>query len=166
MSFTATLRAMLTAIQTDTGGGGSQKDTLSLNLNDSLADGSSDAQYNVLYHNSLNVNNEQVTVDLFGSVADELGNTVNMAGLKFLMLVNNNTDTGEYVDVGGHANGVALGPNDGDDAFRIHPGGGILLWSPTDNYALQDGSGDVIQFDTTGSGANVSLTYAVGGITG
>lgn len=136
-------------------------DTLSLNLSDTLADGELVNQADFVWHDEGTLSNTTRDIDLYGGLTDAFGNTINAKVIKCVLVHNKNTTAGQYLDVGGDANSVPIFVN-ASDIVRVHPDGIFFLWNPSAaGYAVTAATGDIIQLDSTGSGANISYEIVI-----
>lgn len=98
-------------------------------------------------------------IDLSGSLADRIGNTVVFAKIKRIMVLNKTSTTGINLQVGAGSNPfitiwIATG-----DGIKVGPSG-VFVWdSPVDGFAVTAGTGDILRL-TNLSGA-VSCDYRI-----
>lgn len=162
IALTGTLTVTLEALQKVAESLSTPQDKPSITRVESYADGTDDEQINLLYHDRVTVNNAVVSRDLFGGgLAAELVDSpdLNFAKIRAIMLYNRSSVSGEYVKVFGGALGIA---DFGEET--LHPGGTIIKSAPVDGFAVTAGS-DVVQLDTTESGANVDVDMIILGTT-
>ena len=121
-----------------------------------LASGTSADQADLVWSDQRSLNSASEDLDIRGSLADAFGATLNMVEVVAVIIHNTNTTPGQYIDVFGDANGVA-----GWQAMRVGPKGLFVWASPVDGAAVTAGTGDIIQVDSSGSGANVTYQIVV-----
>lgn len=100
----------------------------------------------VLYDASRTLAATNEDLDVVGSTLKAFGGNADMTGLKFLLIENTDTDTGDYLEVKQPASngipGIFLAAGDG---MKVHPGG-LMLWiAPGPDVATVTAStGDLI----------------------
>lgn len=137
------------------------EDVQTFNLSDTLASGTGLDQADLVWHDRRTLNNAAEDLDVSGGLTDVYGNAITMVKVKGLVVHNRNTTAGEYIDMGGDGNGLLIFLS-ATDIIRIHPNGLVFLWNPSlAGYAVTAATGDILQMDTTGSGASVSYDIKI-----
>ena len=110
-------------------------------------------------------NGGQTVFDLFGTLLDVFGDTINGAELKAVYIKNNSTTPDDRVDLFGDvaAGGIpclvtlAVG-----DALRLGPGGAVMITNPIDGYAIGTGATDTLEIsNTTGNDISCDVCFII-----
>lgn len=126
-----------------------------------LANGVGLNQADLVWHDSRELDNAAEDLDVSGALTDPKGSAISMAKVKGLLIHNKNTVAGEYIDVGGDTNALLIFVT-GTDKHRIHPKGVLLVWNPSlAGYAVTATTGDILQVDSSGSGADVAYDIVI-----
>ena len=160
-----TVSAAIQATQDETAGlSQDRKDVARLDGGGTFAHGTGDDQCDLLYHDSVEVDNESVALDLSdGSLKDKFGNALTFVEVREIGIRNTSTTAGEYVEVIGGTDSLDVGP--GTSPIRLQPGGAFILRAPKDGDGyVVDASHHYIYLDTTGSGATVTVELMVLGV--
>lgn len=128
------------------------------------ANGTSASQANKIYTQSGTVTDSGVTIDLAGSVEDVFGDTITLAKLCGIIVVNNSEEAGENIQVGAGTNAVAAMFGAAADYIVIGPSGILVLWAPMDGYTVTGGSADEVEL-TASSGDSISYEFVAIGRT-
>jgi len=133
-------------------------DGTTLDLGDTLANGTGVNQADVMWHDSRLLSATSEELDLAGSLTNAFGTTVTFAKIKTIIIKNTSTTTTQILAVGGAAatqfsNWVAHV----SDIVNIGPDGVLILHSPIDGYAVGAGATDKLKID---AGA-VNITYKI-----
>jgi hypothetical protein len=100
-------------------------------------------------------------LDLAGTLVNEQGETITFTKIKSVLLINNGTNDGDIIRLGGASNTAAIfaaGTNTMDIRGGTS-GGGLLLWcSELTGYEITGGSADILQVENPGTNA---LTYDI-----
>ncbi len=144
------------------------EDVMTKAITDILADGVALDQADVVYHDKATLNNNTRTIDVHTSATEEdpWGLAITMAKIKCVFLHNLNTAAGEYIELGGVANAPVVFTSSAPAAefpiHTVHPGGILLVWNPSlAGWAVANNTGDVLELDTTGSGASVDYEIVI-----
>lgn len=88
------------------------------------------------------------TLDVFGSLVDGLGVTMNFATVRAIIIKNKSETAGQILTVGGAASNQFAGMfSDVSDKLVIRPGGTAILLAPRDGYTVTTGTADQLKFD-------------------
>lgn len=99
-------------------------------------------------------------LDLYGSLTNEQGETINFARVQAIYVVNNGTNNGDTVRLGGASNTAAVGVVS-TGTFDIRggtSGGGLLLFASDNGYTITNTSADKLQVSNPGTNA---ITYDI-----
>lgn len=134
------------------------QDAATLDVSDTLANGTGSAQADVIWRDQRTLAATSEDLDLAGVLTNVWGATVTFVKVKTILIKNTNTSTTKLLAVGGAAatqfsNWVASVT----DIVNIGPDGVFLLHSPIDGYAVGAGATDKLKID---AGAN-TITYKI-----
>lgn len=114
---------------------------------------------NLLYHQKVTVTaGSNATVDLSGSLTNALGEACVFAKVYAIMIINLNTVSGDYVDVGNSNFATWLGS--ATDTVKVGPKGVLLVTSPVDGHTVTASTGDILKIAAPGSN-NVNVHIVV-----
>lgn len=101
-------------------------------------------------------------LDLAGGLTDPLGNTLNFARVKAI-LVRADADNIDDVIVGGGVSDGFQGPfGAADNTVAVPPGGALLLAAPQDGWPVTAGTGELLQIASEGDASPPSsVTYDI-----
>lgn len=98
-------------------------------------------------------------IDLSGSIADRIGNTVVFVKVKRIVIRNLTSTTGINLQVGAGSNPLSSIWAAAGDALKIGPNG-IFVWdSPVDAFAVTAGTADILRL--TNLSGSTSVDYAI-----
>lgn len=133
-----------------------------------LTDGTSDDQADLVYTKSGTLNAGQAdSIDLAGSLTDDLGNSITFVTVKGIFLVNTSTLDAE-LELGGGSDGagtnafdtwITASSADGSEALRVPYGGFAGIGVPKTGFAVTAATGDILRVENT-DGANAA-TYSL-----
>ena len=130
-------------------------DSLTKTIGDTMGNGELVDEAEIHWHDLATLDNTTRSLDLYSALLGPDGNAISFKTVKCLLVHNKNTTAGEYIEVGGDANGVPLF-SAATGVHVVHPNSFLLIWNPSAaGYTVTAGSGDIILLDTTGSGAAV-----------
>jgi hypothetical protein len=126
-----------------------------------FADGSGDNQAQEQYHVSASVSpggDNVVTYDLAGGVLDVFGNTLTLATVKQIRLINKATTNGEDITFGGETGTTGnlfddFFDGDADSRIKIKAGGEVCVVAPLTGYTITGGTADIIVIENIGTAA-------------
>ena len=100
-------------------------------------------------------------IDLYGSLVDVFGQTINAVTIKELLIVNRSVTTGDNLDIGGAGSNpiVSMFSGSATAVVTVGAGGAISLSSPVSGFAVASGSADVLRIAY--DGASGSITYDI-----
>lgn len=106
--------------------------------------------------------NSSEELDLAGTLTDALGNTVELATVRALLIEAAAGNTNPVV-VGGASSNAWSAPFDADDnTLSVRPGGLILLVAPdATGYPVTADTGDLLQIANGGSGSSVTYDITI-----
>lgn len=135
------------------------QDKGSLDLGDSLANGTGDNLADMIFHDQRTLVATSEELDLAGGVTNTLtGAAMTFAKVKGLIIKVVTTGTGKKLTIGGAAANAWLGWfADASDKEDIDPNGIYMQWSPTDGKTVTAGSADKLKID---AGAN-TIVYNI-----
>jgi len=136
-----------------------------------FADGSGNNQMQDMYRVQGSVSpgeGNEDTYDLAGGIVDEFGNTITLATLKLLVVVNNATTNGEDITIGGPSGGTTgslitdLFDGDNDSRIKVKADGFEIIGTRRTGYTVTGGSDDILVI-TNGGTAAISYDLYVAG---
>lgn len=135
------------------------KDASSLDLGDTLANGTGDDQADMIFHDQRTLAATSEDLDLAGGITNTLtGATMSFAKVKALLIKVVTTGTGKKLTVGGASATQFIGPLvDASDKAEVGPNGILFWWSPTDGWTVGAGTADLLKID---AGAN-TIVYDI-----
>jgi len=132
--------------------------TLAHRFSDSLANGTSANQSDLIFWDTRSLAATSENLDLAGSLTDAFGNTLTFADITCLYIENNNTTAGQDLLVGGAASAQFVNwVADASDIVKVRANGILLLWAPMDGYAVTATTADLLKID---AGAN-TVSYDI-----
>lgn len=137
---------------------------LSYTRTNELTTGTSADQADRLYQARLTLSTSGTTsLDLSGSLTDDLGQTTVFAKVKGIAIYNRETTAGLALVIGGNANPLSTIFSDASDEVKVGPGGMFLLTSPVDGYAVTAGTGDILDITNPSGSSTVSFDIVIWG---
>jgi hypothetical protein len=101
------------------------------------------------------------TYDIAGGLTDILGNTITMAKVNAIIVVNNSVTAGEILTVGAGSNPLLNWVIATGDGVKAGPGGAVVCLDPSlAGYAVTGGTGDVLQISVA-AGATVPIDVII-----
>lgn len=168
MALSATIKAMLTAVQTVSGDLGSGDFRLNMSMLQSFVDGVAAGQVNRMFSDSRTLSaSASENLDLAGGgLVDAFGAALTFARVKLIFVKAAAGNTNNVVLSRPASNGVPF-LDAAADAHSIAPGGGILLFRPdATGWVVTAGTGDLITLANSAGGTSVSYDIAIlGGAT-
>jgi len=156
-NLSATLNLVLGATFTNALDNTTTKDALSLDLTDTLANGTGTDQANQIWHDRRTLAATSENLDVAGGLTDPFGATVTFTAIKCILIHNRETTAGYDLTIGGGTNALVNWVADSSDKVVIGPNAVFLLWHPGAGYAVTAGTGDILKID---AGAN-TVTYDI-----
>ena len=128
-----------------------------------LANGTSDNQADRLYHSRYAISASTTqSIDLKGSLVDDLGNAFTPAKLRGIVVENRAETSGLDVYVGGNANAVPLFGAAADYAI-VKPQGRFSLEAPIDGITVTASTGDIIDIENPSGSTAVTVDVWIWG---
>ncbi len=160
LALTSSFQLALTWLYTNAVDLSTATESKTLTINDSLASGNSLDQANRIFSDQRTLaSSASDSLDLYGSLTDGFGTTLNFSRIAGILIQNTSTTAGDYLSVGNGTNGIASCFGNANDIIKIQPNGLVFLWAPSAaGYAVVDTSADVLKI--LNSGAN-SITYNI-----
>ncbi len=121
--------------------------------------GTGNNQVNRYYEETIEDLNGSVNRDLFGSLVDQFGNTLSLATVKELFILNKSTVSGETLEISGNFVTGVLWADWVDDAAKITigPGGIYHVRNPIDGYTVTNATAERITLDAAANTFDVDL---------
>lgn len=146
------LAATLTSSNPD---GTSYSATPQFNISDLPSDAS------IVFHNKYTIaGGANQSLDLYGTLVDGFGNTVNFAKIYAIAVSNRNTNTGNNIEVGNSNFSAWLGT--ATDKVKVGPKGSLVLSSPVDGYTVTNTTGDTFKINNPGASAIDVVVFLLG----
>lgn len=161
MSLTSRIGVELTALLTGTADFGPPSSDVRKARSFPLANGTGANQADKLFadRRTLAASGSE-SLDLAGSLADNLGATVTFARVRALMIEASSSNTNNVVVGGAASNAFVNWVSDATDKVVIRPGGLLLLVAPgATGYAVTAATGDLLQ--VANSGGTTGVTYDI-----
>lgn len=103
------------------------------------------------------------TLDLAGTLKDDLGNTIVFVKVKAILIRARSTNTNDVV-IGAAASNPFLGPLSGTaPKITLPPGGLALLAAPVNGWTSADGAADSLKIANSGAGTGVDYDIVIVG---
>lgn len=114
-----------------------------------LTDGTSADQAKYFYAQRLSMAGAAQTLDVYGSLTDGQGATLNFATIRAIYIKNRSAVAGEILSIGAAASNPLGGflADAASDKLVLRPGGSVLLMAPTDGYTVTNSSADQLKLD-------------------
>ncbi len=121
--------------------------------------GTGSNQANRYYEETIALAGSAVNRDLFGSLVDQFGNTLSLATVKEIFILNKSTVSGETLEISGNFVTGVLWADWVDDAAKITigPGGFEHKRNPIDGYAVTNTTAERITLDPGANTFDVDL---------
>jgi hypothetical protein len=121
--------------------------------------GTGSNQANRYYEETISLAAAAVNRDLYGSLVDQFGNTLSLAKVKELLIVNKSATATETLEISGNFVTGVLWADWVDDAAKITlgPGGVFHVRDPIDGYAVTNTSAERITLDPGANTFDVDL---------
>ena len=156
-TLTSAVRIMLTGTYTNVLDLNSAIAKLSLSESDSLANGTSANQGDLIWWDTRSAAASADALDLAGGLTNAFGSALTFAKVKGISIHNKATTSGYKLAIGANGAGLANWVASVGDIVNLGPDGLFLLWSPVDGYAVTGTSADILQIDP---GAN-TIAYDI-----
>jgi hypothetical protein len=129
-----------------------------------LANGTGSGQANALFADQRTLSASATEqLDLYGSLTDPLGGTLNFATIKVIKVCAASANTNN-VNVGGAASNTFTGPFSAASAkVGVRPGGCTMFVAPQTGWTVTDSSGDKLEFGNSSSGTTVTYDIVIVG---
>jgi hypothetical protein len=102
-------------------------------------------------------------LDLFGSLTDPLGGTLNFATVKIMKVCGNAANTNDVL-VGGAASNTFVGPfNAASQKIAVRPGGCAMFVAPQTGWTVTNTTGDKLEIGNGGAGTSITYDVFIGG---
>lgn len=95
-------------------------------------------------------------LDLFGGLTDDFGNTINLATIRELVILNRSTVSGESLILSGTAL-IGLIAGTGTNVVSLGAGGRFAFGSPIDGYTITNTTQDIL----TVNSQSFTITYDI-----
>jgi hypothetical protein len=138
------------------------KDTLGYTINKTFSNGSGTAQVaDLVYHGRRTLTTGQSeTLDLYGGLTDALGNTLNFARVKAIVI--EQTSASMTLTIGDAAAPLPLfGP--ATATVSVKPSGAVALVAPLAGWTVADGSTDGVKVTNSAGDSSIYNIWIVGG---
>lgn len=145
-----------------TGTAESDYDTSKITINkewtQDIANGTGDDQANELWFDTRTLAGTSEELDLYGSLTNKLGETIEFVRVQFVYIENTSTTSGDDLTIFGAASNQWSDPvADTSDKIVLKPGQPFVLGGFTDGYGVTAGTADKLKID---AGAN-TITYDI-----
>lgn len=166
MSLTTSLRLALTATLKRAADLSQPIDPLRMSLNADLADGSDEYEADQLWHDTRTLAAEaEEVLDLAGVLTNNVGETVDFAAIKVLLISTIGKGNADAVHIGPGASNGWLGPwADASDRLAIAPESYALLVNAGEGWAVTAGTGDALALSNAEGAAAVSFDLVLIGV--
>lgn len=157
MPQTTEVRAQIKGQQVISGSGGDATLPFDVSAVLSLADGAGANQANVAYFKDINIAASGTdNVDLAGSATDRFGQTVNLTGVKAVLVTADATNTNDIIV--GNGTNPFVGPfGAGTHTIAVKPGGAFLITNPSAaGFGVTGSTADILKLANSGSGTSVT----------
>lgn len=144
-------------------GVGSQTDVVSASQSTAWTNGTGSGAVQLVYHATGTIGtSSNLDLDLYGTLLDKLGNTLNFSKVKAILIRNKGTTGGPDLHVTNGTNGFDTWLMATGDGVKVRCGGCMYLEAPldeTDAYGVTDATGDELRL-TNPSGAT-TIDYEI-----
>lgn len=149
MAFSGSLRLTLSHSYTNPLDLSIPADNMRYEVTSSLTNGVSVNQADVVWHDRRTLVATSEELDLYGTLVEAFGVTVDILRVKGIVIYNRNTAGGENLTVGGAAaNTFVNWVGAANDTVIVRPGGVLALWSPRFGYQVAAGTTDRLKIDS------------------
>ena len=127
--------------------------------NTKLSSGNQPSDATIFYHDRLTVTNgSNQSLDLYGTLTDQLGNTITFAKVYGFLVVNRSTTSGDVLHVGNSNFAAYLGS--ATDYVIVGPGGFFMLNNPLFGYTVTTSTADIFKIANPGAN-NISIDIGI-----
>ena len=159
MALTSTITINVKTTQTVSSDLGSASDVQTKSFSMPLATGTGASQADLVFHDQRTTDDTGEDLDLSGTLADKLGNTLAMAQVKAIFVFPSSSNTIDLEIGGAAANGFETWVGAAGDQVVVEPGGFFALGAPNASvYAVTASTGDLLHIQAASSG---NVTYDI-----
>ena len=119
------------------------------------------ADADLLFSNAFDIaSGANLDIDLVGGVEDQFGNAITFAKVYGILVINNATEAGHNIAVGGSTNSVPLMASATQAISPVGPGA-VHLSNILPGWTVTAGTGDILRVSNIAGGESINVTVAV-----